>query len=218
MPDGNTKQSGRMGQEGCAVRHAADALLALSARMAAEGRSLVERVVPREAGAFRQWTHYPEGDAIDPDSGARWFYHAHPPEERAEGEHGHFHLFLPRRLFDADSARAGPDKADAVEVVHVVALGFDTDGLPTHWFSTAQWVTNEFQHDAEAIIARLDALALAGAGSGQGLEPVGEWLDLAARACRRDIEAVLRERDAVLAGLSAGDRRREILSQRRFAL
>ncbi|MGB3723847.1 MAG: hypothetical protein WA979_13655 [Pacificimonas sp.] len=192
------------------------ALIELSAAMAAEGRMLLQRVVPDDPAAFRQWDHYPEDDAIDPASGARWFYHAHPPEERAAGEHGHFHIFLPLSAFDHD-ALAGPDDEDAAQVVHVAALAFDVSGMPTGWLATNRWVTNEHLQPAGDIIARLDALRLdrAGAESHPG---IGRWLSLALTCCRADIESMLRERDRALAACDSEDRNYEILAQRPFVL
>ncbi|GAA4049256.1 DUF6969 family protein [Parerythrobacter jejuensis] len=194
------------------------ALLALSADMAAEGAMLIQRVLPAAPDAYRQWEHYPEGDAIDPDSRARWFYHAHPPEQRAEGEHGHFHVFLPLSAFDGVEPLFLPKKEDAVKVVHVAGLNFDCDGLPTSWMTVNQWVTDEYVMPAEAIIDRLDHLVLDRAGEKAGMEKVGQWLTLALRSCRIDIAAILRERDARLAAIDPRDTDHEILSARRFSL
>ncbi|WP_155806047.1 DUF6969 family protein [Erythrobacter litoralis] len=194
------------------------ALLALSAEMAAEGAMLIERVLPAEPSGFRQWDHYPNGDAIDPNSTARWFYHAHPPEQRGSNEHGHFHIFLPLSALVGVEPLHRPEKDDAVEVVHVVGLNFDCDGLPTTWMAVNQWVTDEYLMPAEAIIARLDRLVLDDAGIDKGIDKVGRWLTHALRYSRPDIEAILRERDAKLATIDPRDRAYEILSTRNFAL
>ncbi len=161
--------------------------------MAAEGRMLIERVLPADPAEFRQWSHYPDGDAIDPNSAARWFYHAHPPESRADGEHGHFHIFLPLDVFDGE-AIAAPDDRDAAKVVHVAALAFDTDGLPTAWLATNRWVTNEYLYPATDIAARMDRVILDGAGADDH-PGVGRWLTLALASCRDDVVAMLRARD-----------------------
>ncbi|RJY09349.1 hypothetical protein D6201_08265 [Aurantiacibacter aquimixticola] len=193
-------------------------LVDLSASMAEEGRALIERVLPADPAEYRQWEHYPEGDAIDPDTKARWFYHAHPPEERSEGEHGHFHLFLPLGAFDGLEPLAGPAKEGAAKVVHIAALCFDTDGLPTHWIATNQWVTEEYLQPAHAVIDRLDLADMSQAGEEKGIDHVGRWLTLALFACRADIEALLTDRDAALALTGPRDREAEILAQRPFAL
>ena len=90
--------------------------------MAAKGRGPIERVLPTPPPTYTQWSHYPEGDAVDPDSRARWFYHAHPPADRGPREHGYFHLFLPLAAFDGLPPLAEPAKEGAAKVVHVAAL------------------------------------------------------------------------------------------------
>lgn len=186
--------------------------------MAIEGRTLIERVLPQQPETYTQYTHYPEGDAIDPGSRARWFYHAHAPEERGQGEHGHFHLFLPLSAFGKETPIARPKKDSAAKVVHVAALCFDTDGLPTHWIATNQWVTQEFLYPAEAIIARLDQMQMDGAGAAKGIPHVGAWLTLALAIAREDIADLLHARDAALALTDPQDRAAEILAQVPFAL
>ena len=192
------------------------ALLALSAQMAAEGAMLIERVLPADPSDYRQWEHYPKGDAVDSASKARWFYHAHPPEQRGPGEHGHFHIFLPLSAFEGVEPLFEPVKDDAVEVVHVAGLNFDLDGLPTSWMTVNQWVTDEYVMPAEAIIARLNQLVLDEAGTAKGIEKVGRWLTLALASARDDITAILRERDDQFGSVDPDDKDHEILSSRPF--
>lgn len=179
---------------------------------------LIERVLPAPPEEFTQWAHYPKGDAIDPDSGARWFYHAHPPEQRGPKEHGHFHMFLPLSAFDGLEPLATPEKDDPAKVVHVAGLCFDTDGLPTHWIATNQWVTEEFMYPAEAIIARLDGMQMPRAGEAKGIAYLGRWLTCALQASRADIEVLLRQRDEALAGTDPRDHDAEILSSLPFRI
>lgn len=187
--------------------------------MAREGGTPPQKVLPSPPDAYRQWTHYPQGDAIDPVSKARWFYHAHPPEQRDPGEHGHFHIFLPLSAFDGEEPVARPEKETAAKVVHVAALLFDTSGLPGGWIATNQWVTEEYLFSAEAIIARLDRINLDQAGEAEGMADVGRWLTLAMKMCREEITQLLRDRDRALAQ-SAGprDRKAEVLARCRFPL
>ncbi len=197
---------------------AREQLVMLTAAMAREGGTPVQRVLPSAPDEYRQWSHYPEGDAIDPESGARWYYHAHPPEQRDPGEHGHFHIFLPLSAFAGTEPLALPQKDKPAKVVHVAALCFDTDGLPTHWIATNQWVTEEYLYAADAVIARLDLLQLDGAGIDKGMPGVGRWLTLALQMCREDIVGLLRERDVALQASGPRDRDAEVLARRRFAL
>ena len=191
-------------------------LVSLSAAMAGEGRALIQRVLPEPPASFTQWEHYPKGDAIDPASKARWFYHAHPPEQRGPKEHGHFHLFLPLGAFDGVEPLAKPVKEKPAKVVHVAALCFDTDGLPTHWIATNQWVTDEYLYPAEAIIARMEHMDMSDAGVAKGIPYVGRWLTCALAVARGDVEALLRERDAKLADVDPRDKEAEILASTPF--
>lgn len=196
-------------------------LLALSERMMGEGQTLVQRILPPPPGIFTQWKHYPEGDAIDPDSKARWYYHAHPPEQRGEGEHGHFHIFLPLAHFEGEAPVAEPKpkkNKKPAKVTHVCALSFNTDGLPTEWFATNQWVTEEYLYPAESIIESLDHLQMDGAGESKGIPDVGRWLTLAMAACREDIERILRERDKALEKTHPRDLDAEILARTPFTI
>lgn len=191
-------------------------LIQLSAAMADEGSTLIERVLPSPPANYIQWEHYPAGDAIDPLSRARWFYHAHPPEQRGAGEHGHFHLFLPLSAFEGLEPLATPVKPDAAEVVHVAAMCFNTDGLPTHWIATNQWVTEEFMFPAAAVIARLDGCNLSGAGEAQGISHVGRWLTCALICARGDIVELLHRRDAALERTAPRDKAAEVLASAPF--
>lgn len=195
-------------------RAAAQALVAATVRIAGEGVALMTRVAP-EGGAFVVWDHYPPDDALDPDSGARWFYHAHPPGEREEGEHGHFHLFLDRTLLTGEPI-AGPvgGVSTGADVVHVAAIAIGMDGLPFRIFTVNRWVTDEWLYPAEAIAPLLPHFDLAGAG-GDAL--VNGWLTAAVAFFRPVIVDVLRARDRTIAawprdGDDFEDRAREVLS------
>lgn len=193
-------------------------LLTLSEQMAGEGRTLIERVLPAPPADYTQYTHYPKGDAIDPQSRARWFYHAHAPDDRGANEHGHFHLFLPKSAFGKAPALAGPSKQGAAAVVHVAALCFDVNGVPTGWIATAQHVTKEYLYPADSIIARLDQLDLREAGVAQGIPDVGHWLTLALLIARQDIAALLHRRDAAMNVADLQREQRDILAQSPFCL
>ena len=179
---------------------------------------LIERVLPSPPKKFTQWTSYPEGNAIDPDSKARWFYHAHPPDQRGPKEHGHFHMFLPLSAFKGLEPLAVPQKKKAAKVVHVAALCFDIDGLPTHWIATNQWVTEEYMFSAEEIIPRLNRMTMPKAGRAKGINYVGSWLTCALQACRSDIETLLVQRDEAFAKTTPRDLKEEVLSSLPFQL
>ena len=191
---------------------AAAELVDATIEIAASGRTLMRRVVPDDG--FRVWDHYPADDAVDGTSGARWFYHAHPPEERGEGEHGHFHLFLDRDLFGAKTALAAPiapAPGDA-RVVHIAGLTIDLAGLPTQLFTVNRWVTDEWLFSGAEILARLASFDLA-AANGDPL--VNRWLTAAVAAFEPEIALILAERDRAIAAVPPAffeDREAEILS------
>ena len=198
---------------------ALETLFALTGQMAKEGVSLVPRVVPPDA-LFTQFEHYPKGDCISPETNSRWFYHAHPPEEREEGEHGHFHLFLPRKLFGNSKPLIGPPAKNAkgkkpAQVVHFAALSFDTGGMPTHWFTTNYWVTTEYMMPAAEIAKYLKQFDMKGA---PGDPLVNKWLTAAVEVFHDQLIELLEKRDTALAESNYTDRNLEITSKADFDL
>jgi len=185
-----------------ARRAAARVLVSATLAMAKGGRPLMTRVLP-VAAEPEIWAHYPAEDAVDAESGARWFYHAHPPEERGPGEHGHFHLFLDRSAFaDAGAPLAGPadDGAARADVVHVIGVAVDPVGLPVRFFTVNRWVTDERLYPADAIRARLTSFELRHA---PGDPLVNAWLTALVAVFADEIGMALAARDAALA--QAGD-------------
>jgi hypothetical protein len=198
-------------------RAAAEALISATLAVAEAGKPLMLRVVPAD-GDFLAWDHYPAEDAVDARSGARWFYHAHGPGERDAGEHGHFHLFLDRKSFSDVRLEplAGPPggASSGADIVHLIAIAIDLDGLPTRIFTVNRWVTDEWLYAAGEIQEKLGSFDLS---SATGDVLVNGWLTAAAAFFRTEIETALQLRDAEIARwqLSADpfeDRRREILS------
>jgi hypothetical protein len=196
---------------------AAEALIAATIKIAEAGQPLMLRVVPGGSN-FLAWDHYPPDDAVDPHSGARWFYHAHGPGDRDSGEHGHFHLFLDRSCFAEVPLEplAGPigGISSGADIVHLVAIGINLNGLPTRIFTVNRWVTDEWLYPAAEIQKKLPSFDLSSA-TGDAL--VNEWLAAALAFFKPEIETVLHLRDAKIARWRAEDdpfedRSREILS------
>ena len=181
------------------MENALERLFELTGQIAKEGVSLVPRVVPADA-PFVQYQHYPKGDCIAPGNKSRWFYHAHKPEEREAGEHGHFHMFLPLDMFDGvepyyQPPAKLPNGKKTQGVVHFGALSFGLDGMPISWFTTNYWVTYEYMMPAEAIAARLRNFDMTGA---PGDPLVNEWLTAAVHHFHDPIIDIIRKRDIVL--------------------
>ncbi len=170
--------------------------------MFAGGQPLMNRILP-SAEPAELWQHYPPDDVVNGTAGSRYFYHCHPPAERSEGEHGHFHLFLDTSVMpDSVDPIIAPPAATSDEpradVVHIGALAISTEGLPLCWFTTNRWVTDEWIYPAEAVIDQLAQFDLRGP---DGDPLVNDWLTamvgpVARRSCRLAASARRRARSA----------------------
>ncbi|WP_425290548.1 DUF6969 family protein [Devosia enhydra] len=148
------------------------------------------------------WDHFPPGDVFDPSSNSQWFYHCHPASE-GSAEHGHFHCFL------RPDGPAGP-------IHHLCAIGVDADGRLLRLFTVNRWVVGDDFADAATtlpLVARFDM---------QMPRPsylLNRWLTAILVAYANEIEALIIERDAVLATHANGgalpleDRTLEVLSE-----
>jgi hypothetical protein len=191
---------------------AAEALIEATLAMHAGGKQLMRLVLPSD-GEPEQWAHYPPDDAISPNTGCRYFYHCHPPEERDDAEHGHFHLFLPLNLFAEGGWKSAPldDGEKRAKVVHLAALSVDMQGVPLSLFTTNRWVTDEWLYPADDIAAAMDRFDLTGA---DGDPLVNQWLTAFVALAREPILNLLMERDVMLAAKDwpGEDRSVEIMS------
>lgn len=198
-----------------------DLLMSSTAAMFAGGRPLMNRILLSEQPA-ELWQHYPPDDVVNGTSGSRYFYHCHPPAERSEGEHGHFHLFLDTSVIpESVEPIIAPPPATSDEpradVVHIGALAISTQGLPLCWFTTNRWVTDEWIYPAEAVIDQLAQFDLRGP---DGDPLVNDWLTAMVGLSRGDLAELLRQRDTVLAArdMTGEDRSVEITSIMPIAL
>lgn len=134
------------------------------------------------AGAkrFVELQHCPRNDVSDARAGTKFYYHAH---RKDAAEHGHFHLF------SYGSGGRG-------DFVHLAALSLDHQGQATQWFTTNQWVTGERWAPAERVIAALAAFEIRTQGR---LAPVAQWLTAMVRLFQPQLEALVQERDRVMA-------------------
>lgn len=177
---------------------AADVTECLSA-LAEQGKNPVTEVLAG-AEAVDEWAHFPQGDAIDRSTHSQFFYHAHAAEERASGEHGHFHTFVrPRALIPGlypDNADDDADGEGPPPITHLVGISADSTGQLLRLFTTNRWVTGEEWHGADDALRLLDRFAVT------GNEPsplLNRWMTAVMRMYRPQIADLIRERDAVLA-------------------
>lgn len=150
---------------------------------------------------FFEWDHYPPGDVYDHESHAQFYYHAHPADQRFEGEHGHFHTFLrPRgmppgiRPADVPGFEPPEDPDDALS--HLVAIAMTGTGFPYRLFTVNRWVTGEVWYRADDVIAMLDHFTI---GHAQPSWPLNIWISAMTRLFKPQIIGLIRARDEVVA-------------------
>ncbi|HEV2265325.1 MAG TPA: hypothetical protein VGR79_12420 [Stellaceae bacterium] len=183
--------------------------------LARDGRTVVSAALGGATRIFH-WRHYPAGDVYDPGTHAQYFYHAHPPQPAAHGEHGHFHAFLRARGLKpgarplvmpelaiaghpASPAQAAPSApAPAGEPdepwIHLAAIAMDRAGRPLRLFTTNRWVTGETWYGATDIAASLDRFVI----DGEQASPLDRWLTAMLGLFRPTIVRLLAARDAAV--------------------
>jgi hypothetical protein len=184
--------------------------------------------VLRGSGDFTEWEHYPPDDVRDPKSGAQYYFHAHPPDERDHPDYGHFHLFMrskgvppgirPGEMSDFVSPASGNDAPS-----HLIAISMTPAGLPERLFTTNRWVTGEIWHRADDLISMLDRFVI---DLDHPSRSLNDWLTAMVVLFRPQIEQLLMERDRVTLQWQADhsdtdvfeDRRLEIVSSMRISL
>lgn len=186
--------------------------------LASRGRSVVSEALGA-CERFYEWQHYPEGDIYDPATHAQYFYHAHPPGERAAAEHGHFHTFLRPRgmpagvqplmlpelaIPDAPAQPQGPvlpparqpnQGEDNDKLSHLVAISMDPQGRPIRLFTTNRWVTGEAWYRAEDVARMLERFAI---NNREPSEPLNRWVGAMFTLFRPQMRALLADRDAAI--------------------
>ena len=149
-------------------------------------------------GKFVEFDHYPKGDIFDSETKSQYYYHAHRKES---GEHGHFHTFM-RSGGMPDDIEPAPYDGD-VEVpsgkdaiCHLIAVSMNRPGYPIGLFSTNRWVTGETFYTAEDSIRLLDGFLM---DHTYPCLATNRWITAMICLFRPQIEALLRERDRVIA-------------------
>lgn len=198
-----------------AMAAAGDEVLECRRVLAQSGDTILGELL-RGAGGVVGWNHYPEGDVYDPLSHAQYFYHAHPPGQRTDPEHGHFHTFLRPRgmapgtrplimpelaIADAPSAPVAPpvpqpnQGADNDELSHLVAIAVSETGEPVRLFTTNRWVTGETWYAAADVAAMLDRFVI---DLARPSWPLNRWLSAMFRLFRPQMVALVHARDAAV--------------------
>jgi len=174
------------------------------------GDNVVGEVL-RDQGVFREWDHYPRDDIYDALTHAQFYYHAHPANQRAWDEHGHFHTFLRTRGMPRSVKPAGvpppldpvapaldkrPVSADNTALSHLVAISMNAAGLPIRLFTTNRWVTGETWYAAADVCAMLDYFAIDHTHPSWALN---RWISAMFRLFKPQMLELVRARDRTIA-------------------
>ncbi|MBS0212044.1 MAG: hypothetical protein JSR26_02530 [Proteobacteria bacterium] len=175
-------------------------MLETYAVLAEDGEHLLGGVL--KGTAPQQWSHYPDDDAIDSESGFQWFYHSHSPEDRPGAvEHGHIHLFARRQLWayrlrskaEREFAALTGHTRTRARTRHLLCIGLDAKGVPTSLFTVNSWVTGDLMLSADGTERLLANLSLA-----TGHPPIDTVIESVVALCRDEIHELLAARDAAL--------------------
>ncbi|MSQ73309.1 MAG: hypothetical protein EXR27_18810 [Betaproteobacteria bacterium] len=173
--------------------------------------------VLRGNGEFVEYDHYPPDDVLDRDSQSQYYYHAH---RGLTGEHGHFHTFLrapgiPEGLKAAPYAGTEIWPAGDEAIAHLIAISMDAFGRPSGLFTVNRWVTAETWYLSGDVIRMLDSFVIDHAFPSW---PVNRWIGAMLKLFRPQIEAVIRERDAVIAGWQRSHPGEDVFEDRRLEI
>ncbi len=168
--------------------------------LAKTGDNLVGELL-RDHDNFFEWDHYPPGDVYDGESHGQYYYHAHPPDQRFENEHGHFHTFLRPKGMPEGIAPAPvpgfkkPDDPDD-ELSHLIAIAMTKEGFPFRLFTVNRWVTGEVWYTAGDVTMLLDCFEIDHARPSW---PVNRWITAMVALFKPQIVALLGARDRAVA-------------------
>ena len=183
-----------------AMASAGDEILEVYRVLGKTGDNVVGEIL-RNYGTFYEWDHFPTGDVYDHETHAQFYYHAHPIDQRFDGEHGHFHTFLrpkgmppgikPAPLPDAPRPK---DPNDALS--HLIAISMDAAGYPFRLFTVNRWVTGEVWYEAEDVCVLLDYFKVDHARPSW---PTNRWITAMVGLFKPQIKELVRSRDRYVA-------------------
>ncbi len=204
-------------RESLAMYQAAATATQCAAALGQRGKNPVTEVLAG-AGAVEEWAHFPPGDVIDAYTHCQYYYHAHAQNERAAGEHGHFHLFVrPKELAPglAPSSSASSADENPAGFAHLVGISTDACGRLIRLFTTNRWVTGEVWYGADALIGMLDRFEITAPGPSLDLN---RWLTAIVRLFRPQIADLIRARDVAVQEHRAARPGCDVLEDRELAI
>ncbi len=176
------------------------------------GHNVVGQVLAHQ-GQFVEWNHYPKGDVYDRESAGQYYYHAH---RGPVPENGHFHVFLrskgiPKTCKPAPYDGDGPRPLGDEAVAHLVAISMDRYGYPIAMFTTNRWVTGETFYAAAEVMAMLEHFEI---DHTFPCLATNRWITAMLRLFRPQIETLVAERDACIAGHQRAHPDRDVYEDR----
>jgi len=150
---------------------------------------------------FFEWDHYPPGDVYDDEFHGQYYYHAHPPDQRFENEHGHFHTFMrpkgmPEGIRPAPVPGFNkPDDPDD-ELSHLIAIAMTKEGFPFRLFTVNRWVTGEVWYTASDVTTLLDRFKI---DHTRPSWPVNRWVTGMVALFKPQIAVLVEARDRAVA-------------------
>ncbi len=150
---------------------------------------------------FFEWDHYPPGDVYDNEFHGQYYYHAHPPDQRFENEHGHFHTFMRPKGMPVGIKPAPvpgfkkPDDPDD-ELSHLIAIAMTKEGFPFRLFTVNRWVTGEVWYTAGDVTTLLDRFKI---DHTRPSWPVNRWVTAMVALFKPQIAVLLEARDRAVA-------------------
>ena len=134
------------------LSYAENVLVTQQQMLTPKGKNILHHTLQKQR-RHKHMNHYPNGDRIDHQTGAQYFYHCHREDLERE-EHGHFHCFLrykhipkqtkPTPLADWEKNLDNP-------MTHLVAISMSRYGQPIRLFTVNRWVTSEIWYDAHHV-------------------------------------------------------------------
>ena len=178
------------------------------------GANIVGEVLKGQ-GKFLQLDHYPKGDVYDKETHSQYFYHAH---RGMPGENGHFHTFVRAQAIPPDVTPVPYDGGQAWPkgnnvIAHFVAISMDRYGFPIGLFGTNRWVTDEVWHSAADMIRLLPRFDIDHAVPSW---PTNRWITSMFRLFRPQVEALLHQRDRVVAAWAEDNPDKDVFEDRKL--
>lgn len=164
---------------------------------------------------FVEYDHYPPNDVYDPESRAQYYFHAHPQTRGEWNDYGHFHTFLRHSGMPCGvklpSKTANSGDGEQSDLSHLIAISMNREGRPVRLFTTNRWVTAETWYPACDVIAMLDRFVV---DLSRPSWPLNRWLSAMFVLYRKDIEALIRERDVAVTCWSREHTKGEVFEDR----